>query len=329
MLDVRLPWCGTFTTRRRAGGVVAATSRSTGLADVARQQHRHVAPAQLEHERVVVADLLPLPVGRRRMARGDLDAVDRRARSPRRRSPSARRRACAASRSARQRLEARHRNAFPHLARPELAQDRRGAADVIGIAVRQREVVEPAEPGVAERPARRRGRRCRTRTMPDRPPASTSSVEPRGKTTNAESPWPTSRNVTCRRPSPRAATSVRGSARIQSAAAAATSAETRAAILRPPVERRAPAQPRDRERGVVDGDRDPRRRRDPVGERRREPHEIRRPHEAGGAERARSIPRSAASAPRDERQRHDRHAGDLRDAPSAESRESSAPARRT
>ena len=36
---------------------------STALPDVARQQHETVAPPQVEHDRIVVADLLPLPVG--------------------------------------------------------------------------------------------------------------------------------------------------------------------------------------------------------------------------------------------------------------------------
>ncbi len=45
-------------------------------ADVACQKHRHVPPTQVEHDRVVVPHLLPLPVGRRRMVRRDRHAVD-------------------------------------------------------------------------------------------------------------------------------------------------------------------------------------------------------------------------------------------------------------
>ena len=62
----------------RRGRASAASVALDCPADVAGQQHRHVAPAQLEHDRVVVPHLLPLPVGRRRMPRHDLDAVDRR-----------------------------------------------------------------------------------------------------------------------------------------------------------------------------------------------------------------------------------------------------------
>ena len=74
-----------------------------------------------------------------------------------------------------------HGNALPDLPRPELAQDRRRAADVIGVAVRERDVsADDGRPPRAGR-ARRRGRRCRTTPPPARPPASTSSVAPRGK----------------------------------------------------------------------------------------------------------------------------------------------------
>ena len=42
-------------------------------ADIARQHKRHVAVSDLEHERVVVADTLTLPVGRGRMPDADGD----------------------------------------------------------------------------------------------------------------------------------------------------------------------------------------------------------------------------------------------------------------
>ena len=45
-------------------------------ADVAGQQHRHLAEAQLDDERVVVAHALALPVRRRRMMDAQLDAAD-------------------------------------------------------------------------------------------------------------------------------------------------------------------------------------------------------------------------------------------------------------
>ena len=74
-----------------------------------------------------------------RMPRDDVDAVDRDAIAavdirPPRAAPFR-----VATRSTVSGVEPRHRNALPHLARPELAQDRGGAADVIGIAVRQRD----------------------------------------------------------------------------------------------------------------------------------------------------------------------------------------------
>ena len=47
---------------------------------------------------------------------------------------------------------------------------------------------------------------------------------------NIASPWPTSRNVTCSRPSPRDANSVAGVNRIHAAAATATADESRRAL---------------------------------------------------------------------------------------------------
>ena len=184
-------------------------------ADVAGQHHRDVAPPQLEHDRVVVADLLPLPVRQLRMADDDLDAVDR----------ASDRRACTIRPSAHRpppppaaAREAARTAAPGCLPRPPAAgtraratrrrrcdRDRRGSARACRAAGRP----APAAP------ARPPGRRCRTsRAAPD-PPLSTSSVAPRGKRTSAASPCPTSMNVTCRRPSPRAATNAHGSATIQ------------------------------------------------------------------------------------------------------------------
>src|SRR5262245_62009619 len=46
---------------------------------------------------------------------------------------------------ARERISARNGNAFPDLARPELADDRRRAANVVRVAVRERDPIEAAE----------------------------------------------------------------------------------------------------------------------------------------------------------------------------------------
>ena len=82
-------------------------------ADVAGQQDRHIAPAQLEHQRIVVPDFLPLPVGDSRMPGRDLYAVDP--------STVTRVHVCPAGTRGlrlepqrRQRVEARHGYAFPH-----------------------------------------------------------------------------------------------------------------------------------------------------------------------------------------------------------------------
>ncbi len=196
----------------------------------------------------------------------------------RRRSPSARRRPAPATRSAVSGCEARHRNAFPDLARPELAKDRRGAADVIGIAVRQREIVEPADARRRAAPARRRDRRCRTQLTAPSPPASTSSVRPRGKATNAESPCPTSMNVTCRRPSPR---------RGERASTAPQESRWRRAVRQDDgcalPDRCADSVQAAASARVVHAADPQRGRRDPVRDERRKPHEVRRPHEASGA----------------------------------------------
>ena len=87
-------------------------------ADVTGQQHRHVAPAELEDERVVVPNFLPLPVGRLRVMRNHLDVVDHRAAAGVDVGPP---RPARLDRHAqhRQRLEARHRNPLPHLPRSE------------------------------------------------------------------------------------------------------------------------------------------------------------------------------------------------------------------
>jgi len=119
------------------------------LADVAGQQHRDVAPAKFDHDRIVVADALALPVRGPRMPHDDLNIVHYDAIADRHVRPlEAERVRLVAQRP--QRLEARHRNAFPHFTRPELAQHGGGAANVIRIAVGQRDVTQAAEAGVAQ-----------------------------------------------------------------------------------------------------------------------------------------------------------------------------------
>src|ERR1041385_8474242 len=49
-----------------------------------------------------------------------------------------------------QRQERRNRNAFPDLTRPELIENRAGASDVIGVAVREDEIVQPTHTGGAQ-----------------------------------------------------------------------------------------------------------------------------------------------------------------------------------
>ena len=123
-------------------------------ADVAGQQHRDVAVDDLQHDRVVVADTRALPVGRRRMQHTDARAHQRA--TPRPRDAAA---TCDAGRAApaegRPASGAWRRTgiALPERVGAKSLEDRRGAADVIGIAVREQQRVEPPN---AARPERRR-----------------------------------------------------------------------------------------------------------------------------------------------------------------------------
>ena len=106
-------------------------------ADVAGQDDRDVAPEQFQDDRVVVADVLPFPVGKRRVADDHLDVVDREPIVRLESGPSgARARAAAARRTLA--IGADRGTGMPSedLARPEVAHDRQEAADVIRVAVR-------------------------------------------------------------------------------------------------------------------------------------------------------------------------------------------------
>src|SRR5262249_55059038 len=94
------------------------------------------------------ADSLPLPVGGLGMARDHLDLVYRYAVAGIDVGPP-RAEALREHPQARQRLGARNRNPFPDFARPELGDDRRRAADVIRVAVRQRDTIDAPEARVA------------------------------------------------------------------------------------------------------------------------------------------------------------------------------------
>ena len=249
----------------------------------------------------------------------DLDAVDRDAIAARRRSPSARRPPAPPARSARQRLEARHRNALPHLARPELAHDRRGAADVIGIAVRQRDVVEPPEAGVAQHRRddavadveRRRRRRARRR----RPAASRrAETDERG----VALPDVDERDV---QPAVAARRDAASTARRESTTRRAGDRRPRRAaqprLALPATSRRRHSAHADASRSVVHGDHDPRRRRDPAGQRRREARRDRPIAPGRRRRRARSSRRPPASGAETSAAGTTAMPGDLRHAPSA------------
>ena len=138
-----LPWCGALTMTIGGGAKPRDHVGLDGPGDVTRQDERDVADPDVEHDRVVVADLLPLPVGLRRIEDGE------------RRGAGGQRLAGAAldpgNPGARgggaqppQRLVARNRDAVPDFGRRQRAEDRGRAADVIGIAVRQHERPEPS-----------------------------------------------------------------------------------------------------------------------------------------------------------------------------------------
>ena len=193
-------------------------------------------------------------------------------------------------------------NPLPDLTRTKLLDDRRGAADVVGIAVGQHEVVETADARVAQH-GRDDAIADVERRAPARPPASTSNVVPCGNRMNAESPWPTSRNATCIWPSPRDVSQLHGSASIHERCRHRSTIDCEADDAlrhqcheRDVIERRRPT--------TMAARRETRRR--------RESHELGRSHEPS-APRCATKPAASASCPGQQRQRHDRHPGDLRD----------------
>jgi hypothetical protein len=92
-------------------------------ADVTGQDDRHVPPSKLDHDRVVVAHVLALPVGHRRMMDGHLDPVDEQMIVTLDTGPprSGRLRV---GHQADPEVELSHGHAVPHVARPELPHDR-------------------------------------------------------------------------------------------------------------------------------------------------------------------------------------------------------------
>src|SRR6266850_4459662 len=130
-----------FQDSERSGADGGDEITFDGLADVTCEDERDVAPAKLDHNRIVVADFLALPVGRRRMQDGDRHFIDPQVVA----GGDVRPRETARIRGGVkdfQRLEARHGNAFPDMPRTEFLHDGARAADVIRIAMRQDEVVE-------------------------------------------------------------------------------------------------------------------------------------------------------------------------------------------
>ena len=105
------------------------------------------------------------------------------------------------------------------------------AADVIRVAVRDGGRIEAPDAVVTQHGADDAVADVEGGRTAGSPPASTSSVVPRGNRTSVASPCPTSMKVTCSDPSPRAASRRDGSKRIQ--AAAATPASSAADASRP------------------------------------------------------------------------------------------------
>ncbi len=118
-------------------------------ADVARQDDRYVAPDDLEHDRVVVADVLTLPVGEGRMPQQNLHAIDCDQVVRLNIRPGGADSLGGALEGTKS-LVRRNRNPFPHVGGPEFSQDRVRATDVIDIAVRERDRIEPADAAVPE-----------------------------------------------------------------------------------------------------------------------------------------------------------------------------------
>ena len=195
---------GARPSGRRSAAVSSSAEPSccsTLAADVARQQHRHRrrSAARSRASRRCARAVVPS-----RAAADDARAVRRRrSRADRRAEACARR--CAGDRPRRadaRWARGRHRHAPPHFARAEIAQQRRRAADMVGIAVRDAEIIDIQSTAGAQRRTDdaiadvevAAAVRCRRR----RPAACARS----GNVASSESPWPTSIIVRWSRPSP-------------------------------------------------------------------------------------------------------------------------------
>jgi hypothetical protein len=106
-------------------------------ADVTGEHERHAAPAQFQHDGIIVAHLLALPIRQRRMGHAYRHAVQRGAVGALKGRPTRARRRCALAQHL-HRFQPRHGHAVPDVPRAELAEHGRRAADVVGVAVGQR-----------------------------------------------------------------------------------------------------------------------------------------------------------------------------------------------
>ncbi len=152
------------------------------VSDVAREQHRHAAEAELEDDRIVVADLLALPVRHRRVVDAQLDAAKLEAIAALKRSPAGTSPGGGLV-EALGRFVVGDRHSLPHLARRERPHQRQRAADVIRVAVSDGEIVEAGDRHARAAPGRARGRRYRSSPRTETPPASTISRRPLGSWT--------------------------------------------------------------------------------------------------------------------------------------------------
>ena len=154
-----------------------------------------------EHDRVVVAHALAFPVGWRRMQHVEVDVAEAQAVACLHGPPLGSDPIGGLSQPPERRVR-RHGHAFPDRARAKAPDNASGAADVIGIAVRQHERVERA------RRRRRAARATHARADVEdgtvgrirsgaagSPPASTSNARPSGRTSSVASPCPTSRKT--------------------------------------------------------------------------------------------------------------------------------------
>ena len=170
LLDVALPWCAAFRTTSGASVSRGMRSRSTSLPISPGSRIETVAVAEFDHDGVIVAHALPLPVRRGWMHDPDLDAPG--ALDVAGQAASARR--CGARRQASQAAETSMRrdgNALPHVRDRNSPQDSLCSIDMIGIPMcHDQRMQRDAHPARAGR-ARQRGHRCRSwcpRVLPRR-----------------------------------------------------------------------------------------------------------------------------------------------------------------